>query len=176
MAVAFAALMVALGGSSYAVVRLPARSVGSKQLKNGAVTGAKMKANAVNGSKVADDSLTGADIREATLGPVPAAASAASAASAAGLDKIVYRGVPATVGPAADATTSTVAGATASCDAGQHAVGGGVKMTDDLDSTSVVDSYPENPTAWSAHVDNSDATSAHSFSVFVICVPSASAG
>ena len=37
MAVAFVALVVAFGGTSYAVTRLPANSVGSKQLKKGAV-------------------------------------------------------------------------------------------------------------------------------------------
>ena len=43
MLVAFAALMVALGGTSYAIAQLPANSVGSKQLKKNAVTAAKVK-------------------------------------------------------------------------------------------------------------------------------------
>jgi len=41
--VAVIALFVALGGSAYAVTRLPHGSVGTAQLKNGAVTGAKVK-------------------------------------------------------------------------------------------------------------------------------------
>src|SRR4051812_40201863 len=41
-AVAFLALSVALGGTSYAAVSLPANSVGSKQLKKAAVTPAKV--------------------------------------------------------------------------------------------------------------------------------------
>jgi hypothetical protein len=41
--VALIALFVALGGSAYAVTRLPHGSVGTAQLKNGAVTGAKVK-------------------------------------------------------------------------------------------------------------------------------------
>src|SRR3954453_23873514 len=61
MAVAFVALLVAIGGTSYAVVRLPAKSVGTAQLKSNAVTGAK----------VANDALTGADIKESTLEGVP---------------------------------------------------------------------------------------------------------
>ena len=36
------ALFVALGGTSYAAVKLPANSVGTKQIKNGAVTKAKL--------------------------------------------------------------------------------------------------------------------------------------
>jgi len=41
--IALLALFVALGGTSYAVIRLPARSVGTKQLRNNAVTSAKVK-------------------------------------------------------------------------------------------------------------------------------------
>jgi hypothetical protein len=41
--VAFVALFVALGGGAYAAIKLPANSVGTKQLKNGAVTSAKVK-------------------------------------------------------------------------------------------------------------------------------------
>ena len=42
-AVGYLALTVALGGTSYAAVALPARSVGPKQLKANAVTSAKVK-------------------------------------------------------------------------------------------------------------------------------------
>lgn len=41
--VACLALFIALGGASYAAFKLPKNSVGTKQLKNGAVTGAKVK-------------------------------------------------------------------------------------------------------------------------------------
>jgi hypothetical protein len=40
--VALLALFVALGGTSYAVIRVPARSVGTRQLRNGAVTRTKL--------------------------------------------------------------------------------------------------------------------------------------
>ena len=43
MAVALLALAIALGGTSYAAIRLPKNSVGTKQIKNSAVTGAKVK-------------------------------------------------------------------------------------------------------------------------------------
>jgi len=66
MAVACTALLVALGGTSYAVTQLPANSVGTTQLKN----------DAVISSKVKKDSLTGADVKESTLGLVPKAANA----------------------------------------------------------------------------------------------------
>ena len=43
LVVACLALVVALGGTGYAAVVLPANSVGTKQLKNGAVIGSKVK-------------------------------------------------------------------------------------------------------------------------------------
>jgi hypothetical protein len=55
--VALLALFLALGGTSYAAVRLPKNSVGSRQLKTGAVTS----------SKVRDHSLRAADFRRGQL-------------------------------------------------------------------------------------------------------------
>lgn len=46
--VSLLALFVALGGVSYAAVKLPAKSVGSKQLQNGAVTLPKISTSAKN--------------------------------------------------------------------------------------------------------------------------------
>jgi hypothetical protein len=177
MAVAFIALLLALSGASYAAVKLPARSVGARELKPKAVTRAAIKANAVDGSKVAADALTGSDIKESSLAQVPSAASAASAAAsthaeaAAALDRVTYRGAVGSVPPAGPS-----AGATASCDTGQVVTGGGVRV-EDPDNTAVVDSYPDaGGRAWTAHVDNSDTTAAHGFSVFAICVAAGSVG
>lgn len=69
MCVALLGLSVALGGTTWAAVSLPAHSVGTAQLKHAAVTGDKVK----------DHSLTGDDIRLATFGTVPAAGHATSA-------------------------------------------------------------------------------------------------
>jgi hypothetical protein len=49
-AVAYVALFVALGGTSYAAINLPANSVGTKQLRNGAVTPRKLDGNAIAGT------------------------------------------------------------------------------------------------------------------------------
>jgi len=46
MVVALIALFVALGGTSYAALTLPKNSVGTKQLKDGAVTAAKISSSA----------------------------------------------------------------------------------------------------------------------------------
>ena len=81
MVVACIALAVALGGTSYAAIKLPRNSVGTRQLKNNAVTSPKVKNN----------SISGTDVNEASLGTVPSATTAtnaANAASAANADKL----------------------------------------------------------------------------------------
>jgi hypothetical protein len=93
MIVALVALFVAMGGTTYAVKRLPAKSVGATQLKRNAVRTANIKARnvtrsriakgAIDGSLVASNSLTGSDIRESSLGTVRSATSAATAGDAA---------------------------------------------------------------------------------------------
>jgi len=100
--IALLALFLALGGTTYAAVSLPANSVGSKQLKKNAVTPAKIKksavtnakiaGNAVTGAKVKNDSLTGADIVESSLGTVPAATSATNATNATNATKAASLG------------------------------------------------------------------------------------
>ena len=79
LVVATIALIVALGGTGYAAFKLPANSVGTKQLRKGAVTPSKIKTGAVNGAGVKNKSLTGADINLKKLGTVPQATSAARA-------------------------------------------------------------------------------------------------
>jgi hypothetical protein len=55
------ALFVALGGTSYAAT-LPRNSVGSGQLKSGAVRTADIARNAVTGAKIRKDSIRSADV------------------------------------------------------------------------------------------------------------------
>jgi hypothetical protein len=181
MAVAVTALIVALGGTSYAVVKPAPRSVGSKELKRNAVSSAHIKANAIKSSKVKDGSLTGKDIQESSLGQVALAARATSvdqaarAAVAGGLDRVVYRVATVTVpaAPPVPAGESTPGVATARCDAGQLAVGGGVKLDDTM---SVEDTYPEGAAAWTANVNNDDITAPRTATVYVVCIPASAPG
>jgi hypothetical protein len=50
--VAYLALFVALGGTSYAAFRLPAGSVGTRQLRNGAVTSTKIANGSITPAKL----------------------------------------------------------------------------------------------------------------------------
>ena len=158
------ALFVALGGGAYAATALPANSVGARQLKNNSVLSAKIKNNTV----------TGADVNESSLAKVPLAAAADHAAASGALDKVTYKTTSATA-PASSAANA----ATATCDSGQHVIGGGVKL--DTPGIGVVnDSYPDQGnTAWTAHVGNgSNGSTAASlnFTVYAICTAVASTG
>jgi hypothetical protein len=84
MGVACVALLIALGGSSFAAVQavLPSNSVGQLQLRNsavstaelarGAVTTGKLAANAVTSAKVKNGSLLAADFKAGQLAAGPA--------------------------------------------------------------------------------------------------------
>ncbi len=48
-AIAYLALFVALGGTSYAAVNLPANSVGNRQLKNHSITPSKFDTGSIAG-------------------------------------------------------------------------------------------------------------------------------
>ena len=89
MVVACLALLVALGGTGMAAATQVARnSVGTPQLKDGAVSNAKIRNNAVNSTKVAARSLLRSDFAPGQLpaGPVgpQGPAGPAGAAGAAG--------------------------------------------------------------------------------------------
>jgi hypothetical protein len=67
LVVSVVALVVALGGTGYAAIVLPANSVGTKQLKRAAVTSTKIAANAVSSGKVKDRSLLAKDFAAGQL-------------------------------------------------------------------------------------------------------------
>ena len=58
-AIALIALFVALGGTSYAAFSLPANSVGTKQVRNGAITTTKIANGSITASKLDSRSLGG---------------------------------------------------------------------------------------------------------------------
>jgi hypothetical protein len=74
MVVASIALLLAMGGTGYAAIVLPAGSVGTAQLQKKAVTGKKIASSAVTGAKVKDFSLRGTDFK---AGELPAGAQGA---------------------------------------------------------------------------------------------------
>jgi hypothetical protein len=166
MVVAFTALAVSIGGTSYAVVRLPAKSVGTANLKSGAVTRANIKNNAVDSSKVQNDSLSGEDINESTLEDV----------KAAGIERVFYKTGTSNLPPAAGIDSPSIGAASALCDSGQRAIAGGARL-DAPEQGELIASFPDaGGTVWTVYVANGDLASAHGFTVYAVCVPSGTNG
>jgi hypothetical protein len=114
MVVACVALVVALGGTGYAATQLPPKSVGQKQLRNGSVGNLQVRDKAITQGKLADGAVTSRALRDGAVkaqdiakGILPAAASTVHQVS----------GDP--IAPGA------VGAASAACDPGQRATGGG---------------------------------------------------
>jgi hypothetical protein len=109
LVVACVALAVALGGTSYAAIKLPRNSVGTKQLQKNAVVATKLRArsvgpqklqnNAVTTRTVKDNQLTGAKIVESSLEKVPSAAAADKSADATTVGGYMVRRFASTVAP-----------------------------------------------------------------------------
>ena len=149
MLVAFAALMVALGGTSYAIAQLPANSVGSKQLKKNAVTAAKVK----DRSLVAKDFKSG-QLPRGQRGP-SGPQGAPGAPGAAGATNVTVR------------SASGVGSATATCAGSERAVGGGGSAPDGWLYQSGPNVASGTPTGWTAAAD--DGAGDVNVTAYVIC-------
>jgi hypothetical protein len=170
------AVFVAMSGGAYAL-SLPKKSVGSKQLRTGAVTNKKIKKNAVTGSKVKADALTGSDVNESKLGKVPSATTADTATTAttatnatklnnkdaaAYPSSLVIRRKDLT--PLANGSSSGALGdgsandGTIYCAAGEHAIGGGVRIAAAGVDQAVSSSRPVKDTSSSASVPDDGGT------------------
>jgi hypothetical protein len=163
MLVACIALVVALGGVSYAAAVLPKNSVGTPQLKKKAVTGAKLRKNAVTGAKVKDRTLTAADFRTGQLPAGPQGPQGpngdkgdSGAPGISGYERIVGQGPVLNSGDHATAT--------ASCPAGKKVLGGGPQFDSGLE---VNESYAQE-TEWKVVMKNPGPGSA-GFSVVAYC-------
>lgn len=77
LVISILALCVALGGTAWA-----AGKIGTKNLKNNAVTTAKIKKNAVTTAKIKKGAVTGDKVNLSTLGTVPSATNATNAVNA----------------------------------------------------------------------------------------------
>ena len=163
------ALIVALGGTSYAAVVLPRNSVGSKQLKKGAVTNSKLRANAVTSGKVRNGALLARDFK---VGQLPAGA--VGPVGPAGATNIVRRRVPS---PGVPAGASGFVNA--ACNAGERAIIGGLEGDGSVITPTtflMVESFPRTtqtaagdvPTSWYVEARTVASASAQ-FLAFVIC-------
>jgi hypothetical protein len=115
--IAYLALFVALGGTSYAAIKLPANSVGTKQIKDSSVTSAKIKDGSIQNADLAPGTLRAGGVGPAgAAGPKgdTGAAGAKGDTGAAGA-----KGDPGTPGANATALWAVV-GSDATLDRGSH--------------------------------------------------------
>jgi hypothetical protein len=156
------ALMVALGGTSYAAVALPKNSVGNKQLKT----------NAVTSSEVKDRTLRSKDFRAGELpaGPRGFAGAPGPKADTGATGAQGVAGPPGVSGwQRVENSNGVVNGnswtdVSISCPAGKRVFGGGAYAP----GLTLVSSFPASDTSWSVGVHN-DNPSAAGFVYYAIC-------
>jgi hypothetical protein len=94
--VAYLALFVALGGTGYAAISVPRNSVGTRQLRNGAVTEKKLAKGAVTATKLDSRSIAGSVVFWAEIrqdGSVARSSQLATTSGwSTGTGKILFRG------------------------------------------------------------------------------------
>jgi hypothetical protein len=160
--VSLIALTVALGGTSYAALSIPKNSVGTKQLKNKAVTNAKLGSGSVGTGKIKNGAVTTSKINTNGL-TVPNALSANSATSLAGVH-YVTAAVP---NPA-----NVQTGASVACPTGENAIAGGASgsntgQTLNASFPAVVTGTGSVPNGWDAFMLNG--ATAGTLHVYAIC-------
>ncbi|HEX6788519.1 MAG TPA: hypothetical protein VF091_04685 [Gaiellaceae bacterium] len=178
--IACVALAVALGGTGYAAIALPAGSVGTAQLKNDAVVSSKVKNGSLQARDFAAGQLpagapgaTGPQGPAGSAGPQGPAGPAGATGSQGpqgppGVSSLTY--VAQTYGPF-DAQTEN--GGNALCGQNLHVVGGGVVADEGLIVNSSYpsdDQYNDGTTGWSVFVDNPTSDQL-SYRVYAICAP-----
>jgi hypothetical protein len=198
-ALALVALAVALGGTGYAATVLPAGSVGTAQLKNGAVVSAKVKNHSLLAVDFAPGQLPAGERGPAgAQGPQGPAGSAGPQGPAGPTGPKGDTGAQGPQGPQGPPGTTTLTYVSeywgpfpahteylglAACGPNLHVVGGGV-VSDSADEgvpraaaqQSVDSSYPSDQTgdngttAWTVAVDNLSSGDL-GFTVYAICEP-----
>jgi hypothetical protein len=163
MVVACVALVVALGGTSYAtVLQVPRSSVGTAQLKTGAVTTKKIAANAVTGAKVRNGSLRKADFGPGQLPTGPTGPQGPVGSPGLSAVERVEASSP------NNSTTPKVVQIT--CPAGKRLIGGGARVNGGSPKVALWASFPDNDNIYRANASETDAfIPSWSLTVYAIC-------
>jgi hypothetical protein len=182
------ALFVALGGSSYAAVRLSANSVHSREIARNAVKGSEISNSSVGSAEVRNASLQPVDFAKLPTGPRgergatgprgtrgeqgPIGLTGAAGTNAA-TNAQVRLGAPVDVAAGGMTTLQTP------CNPGERAISGGasVQPSSAAGFVQVTSSYPDPPTAgatptsWAVGVYNQAANTASvQFQGYAVCI------
>src|SRR4051794_25107972 len=166
MVVALIALVIALGGTSYAAVTLPRNSVGATQIRAAAVRSSEVKNRSL---ALADLSVRARRALRGQRGPAgPRGLAGGTGTSGVG----TQAGIAVTyVTAAGTVAAGEVTGATAACPVGHRVTGGGARI-DSAGDSSVRETYPsQGNTAWTVRVGNDDVSGTFTYTVFAACVP-----
>jgi hypothetical protein len=191
LVVAFVALLVALGGTSYAAVALPKNSVGSAQIKRAAVGNGKLAGNSVTSGKVKDGSLLSQDFKAGQLPAGPAGPAGPIGPKGDKGDRGLQglqgekgekgdQGIPGpqgspgvsghqlVTGPAVDVADGASVQTSVTCPAGKRVMGGGYGVTSSAGITTNR-SAPNSTTSWFVRVTNNSGAS-RTINAQAICV------
>ena len=181
MVVALVALLAAMGGTSYAAISLPAKSVGTTQLKKGAVTTKKIVKSAITSSKVKDASLRSIDFAPGQLLAGPQGPNGPQgpkgdkgAPGTNGVDGLSATNFVVRRGTAVNVTAGAGGQATAQCNPGERATGGGNDGGGNASVWKVATSTPTpntngaTPTGWRVDAQNMSGAS-YFLGAYVIC-------
>jgi hypothetical protein len=138
------AVMIALGGTSYAAIKLPANSVGSTQIKNKQVKNADLADSGVTSGKVKNGSLLSKDfaLGQIPAGPkgdkgdpgTPGAAGAPGIQGPSGLlGHVIVRRTDVTLPLGPPASPGAITSGFATCAAGETIIGGSVNISNNAD-------------------------------------------
>jgi hypothetical protein len=188
------ALFIALGGSSYAAVRLGADTVRSREIARNAVKSSEIASSAVGSAEVRNASLQPVDFAKLPTGPKGDKGATGPTGTRGPRGDKGDTGPPGSTGPPGTSAATNVlvrlsppvdvaAGATQSittlCEAGEKAVGGGVSHVpaDAASFVQATSSYPtpngagSTPTSWTVEVFNQAANPASvQFQGYAVCV------
>ena len=161
--VACVALVVALGGVSYAASVLPKNSVGTAQLKKKSVTSSKVREGAITTTKVKDGTLLGQDFR---AGQLPAGPQGPKGEKGdPGATQVTQRSNQGLAKGAGEYSV-TLAG----CQPGETLVGGGAYPKDTFPAKpTLVENGPVSATSWRVSYRNDGAAGTVAAVAYALC-------
>ncbi len=184
MVVACLALLVALGGTSIAAVnQLGRNTVGTLQLRTGAVTNPKIRNNAVNSAKVAPRSLLRSDFAPGQLpagpigpqGPTGPAGAAGPAGPAGVIGAVTVRQAEVTIQDGTANGQYVTRSVDANCASGELAISGGTGWSDNNDDLELVTGRltpilnASNQVTGFRGVGGNDGAGSSTFRVYALC-------
>ncbi len=185
------ALFIALGGSSYAAVRLSANSVRSREIARNAVKSSEIASSAVGSAEVRNASLQPVDFAKLPTGPKGDKGATGPRGTRGPQGDLGLTGPPGPpgisaatnvlvrLGPPVDVAAGAKQAIPTLCEAGEKAVGGGVSHVpaEAASFVQVTSSYPtpnvagSTPTSWTVGVYNQAANPASvQFQGYAVCV------